>query len=135
MQEVIAEASARRGWSNEKASVVVDALRQTGKWGLDQLFLGFRADFKCEYCGLDFFSSVGAYKLWQQDHIDRHAGDHLENLALACLVCNVKLKNRWTPSAWQGMTRSEKIKDARAYVIGQRKLVQEEIDSYRKLLE
>lgn len=134
LEEVIAEACNRRGWPIEKASAVANAFVRTGKWGLDQMFLGFRAGFKCEYCGLDFLSSVDAYKLWQQDHIDRRAGDDSENLALACLVCNEKLKNRWSPSAWQGATRSERIKQVQSQLLNYRARVEAEIESCRKLL-
>jgi hypothetical protein len=101
-EEVAKEASVRRGWSLEKAQAIVNAFLRTRKWGPVELFLGFRAGFKCEYCGLDLLSAVDSYKLWEKDHIDPSGGDDPDNLALACLVCNSKLKNRWTPPAWQG---------------------------------
>jgi HNH endonuclease len=111
-EEVAKEASARRGWPVKKAKAIVNAFLRTGKWGRVELFLGFRAEFKCEYCGLDLLSTVDAYKLWEKDHIERGAGDDPENLALACLVCNSKLKNRWTLSAGSA-ERSTRLKVVR----------------------
>jgi len=133
-EEVAKEASARRGWSIERAQGVVNAFLCTRRWGLVELFLGFRAEFKCEYCGLDLLSEVDAYKLWEKDHINPSGGDDLDNLALACLVCNSKLKNRWTPPVWE-VERSARVRVVQDYLRSERARVEAEIASYRQLLE
>ena len=133
-EEVAKEASARRGWPIQKAQAIVNAFLRTGKWGSVELFLGFRADFKCEYCDLDLLSTVDAYKLWEKDHIERGAGDDLENLALACFVCNSKLKNRWTLPEGSA-ERGTRIKVVRDYLLRERERVKSEIASYRQLLD
>ena len=50
-----------------------------------------RANFKCEYCGLNILESVYTYELFQIDHIMpvSHGGsDTIDNYALACKLCN-----------------------------------------------
>lgn len=116
-EEVIALAQQRRGWSRERADAAVRKVMATNKWSLEQLYLGFKADFRCEYCGRDLLKSADDYKLWENDHIVRGAGDGLENLALACLVCNCKFKNRWRPSGEGGPgNRDALVAEAREYI-------------------
>ena len=133
-EEIAREASARRGWPVEKALRIVNALLGTGNWGPLDLFLGFRAGFKCEYCDLDLLSTVDAYKLWEKDHIERGTGDDPDNLALACLVCNSKLKNRWTLPAGP-VERHSRLKVVRDHLGTERERVEAQITSYRRLLE
>lgn len=92
---VVGAVAQDRGWPLERAASVVDQLRATNKWSPLAIYLGFRADFKCEYCGRDLLESVDSYKLREHDHISAGGPDEPGNLALACLVCNCKLKNRW----------------------------------------
>ncbi len=136
VEEIVKEASVRRGWPPDKAhKVVYEFLRR--RWPPVDLFLGFRAGFRCEYCGLDLLSSVDAYKLWEKDHIARRGGadpGNPENLALACLVCNFKLKGRWMPTAWPA-ERTERLKIVREYLSSQRLRVETEIATFRQLLE
>ena len=133
-EEVARFASQRRGWSMSQAIEKVHALLDTRKWGLIDLFLGFRADFKCEYCGLDLMSSPDSTKLWQKDHIVRGGGDEPDNLALCCLVCNCKLKNRWRLPA-QINNRADRVREVQEYVKRERERVGRELDEYRRILE
>jgi 5-methylcytosine-specific restriction endonuclease McrA len=60
-------------------------------WSLDAVQLGVRANFCCEYCGADLLATIESYDSWQRDHIvatAREGLDHLDNLALACKLCN-----------------------------------------------
>ena len=41
----------------------------SSSWEPQTLELGIRANFKCEYCGCDFFSSINNYDSIQRDHI------------------------------------------------------------------
>ena len=133
-EEVAQIASETRGWSMTQAIEKVHALLDTGKWGLIDLSLGFRAGFKCEYCGLDLISSPDSTKLWEKDHIVRGGGSDPDNLALTCLVCNCKLKNRWrVPSHINN--RTERIRDVQEYVKTKRDRVARELAEYRRILE
>lgn len=99
---------------------IIDALIRLPEWDLVAAQLGERANYQCEYCGLRLLDSVHNYKLWEKDHIiPVHAGgtDTLENLALACGICNSKLKNRWNPRArTQSTDRAELILIVRQYI-------------------
>lgn len=44
-------------------------LKRNFKWSEEQIQLGLRAKFKCEYCDKDLLSLIDNYKLWQKDHI------------------------------------------------------------------
>jgi len=62
--------------------------------------VGLRADYKCEYCGIDVLSSAQAYRGAAWDHIlPRECYGHLDtfaNKALVCASCH-SLKGRIDP--------------------------------------
>ncbi|RBO82377.1 hypothetical protein [Marinomonas aquiplantarum] len=43
---------------------IIEALVNTGQWGENDVILGIRAGFKCEYCDKDLLVSVENYKEW-----------------------------------------------------------------------
>jgi 5-methylcytosine-specific restriction endonuclease McrA len=84
---------------NDDARIVRELIA-TRKWGLSGKWVKvcLRANFKCEYCGCDFFASPEAYKQIEREHIvpkHRQGADDLNNLALACRTCNFCFKGRW----------------------------------------
>ena len=130
--DVAREAARLRGWSLEKAKAVVDRFEGTGKWGPVELLIGFRAAFKCEYCERNLLKDADSYVLWQKDHIQRHGGDDVENLALACLICNARLKNRWEPPR-EG-NRAAQIEAVKTYLSDRRSRIERELVEVRELL-
>ena len=92
---------------NEKVrQAVVDQVMATNKWSVEAARLAERADFRCEYCGLDFLASPENYKLFQVDHIvPISKGGSLidfENFALACKPCNYSFKRSFDPRTMAG---------------------------------
>jgi 5-methylcytosine-specific restriction endonuclease McrA len=78
-----------------------DELVAKGLQFRDQATIGTLADFRCEYCGLDFLDPERPenYRHWQWDHIVPKAKGgttDIENIACACLMCNL-LKGQWDP--------------------------------------
>lgn len=70
-----------------------------------------RADFKCEYCGLDFLASFNECFNVQLDHIQPRSNGGSEeesNLAACCTTCN-SLKWAYVP---RGNNRQERIAEA-----------------------
>jgi hypothetical protein len=69
-------------------------------WSREQVRLGDRARWCCEYCGQNLLDNPDAYASWQIDHIvpvrAGGSGD-FANLALACRNCNFLFKNKWDP--------------------------------------
>ncbi len=47
----------------------IDRIAENKDWSTGTAYLCLRADFKCEYCGLDFLASPDNYKQIQVDHI------------------------------------------------------------------
>ena len=94
---------------------MIEALVNTGQWGENDVILGIRAGFKCEYCDKDLLASVDNYKEWQRDHIiplSKGGEDINENIAISCKTCNVNIKGRWNPaseSTSENPTRQELI--------------------------
>jgi hypothetical protein len=125
-----------RGWPLERAASAVDQLLATNKWSPLAIYLGFRADFKCEYCGRDLLESVDSYKLWEHDHISPGGADEPDNLALACLICNCKLKNRWwKPDITGGSgSREDRINQVRLFLADRRAALEPELDKIRTLV-
>jgi hypothetical protein len=134
--DVVAMAEKRKGWSRGRAEAVVRELMQGGKWGLDQLFIGFQANFFCEYCGRDLLESADSYKLWEMDHIIPGEGDDSSNLALACLPCNCKFKNRWwRPSGNVGSgDRDGLVAEVKKYVAQRRQETDREVAALKEKL-
>ena len=75
-----------------------DALIGAG-WDSVTLQLAIDTGFKCQYCDLDFFSSVNAYDSIEVEHIIpmNPGSDEVSNKTLACHTCN-KMKRRWNPA-------------------------------------
>jgi HNH endonuclease len=69
-------------------------------WSREQVELGNRANWCCEYCGQNFLGSPDAYASWQVDHIvpvSCKGSGEFDNLAIACRNCNFLFKNKWNP--------------------------------------
>jgi len=112
---------------------VVAALVATGQWSAEQVNLGFRAAFCCEYCDRDLLASVDDYDSWQVDHIvptSRGGLDVFDNKAIACKTCNASMKRRWDPRTVVGSDadRAALVGAAREHVAGRRLAKQIEID-------
>jgi len=122
------------GWSREDAEHVVSELMDVDTfWSPEAIALGARAHFRCEYCGRDLLGSSDDFKLWERDHILRSdpPDDSLENLALSCLVCNSKLKSKWTPP---GETRGERIQAVVDYVADLRARNEQRLKGFHRIL-
>ena len=114
-----------------------DALVQEG-WHPSSLELGIQTGFKCQYCGLDFFSSVNAYDSIEVEHIiPKNPGlDQPSNMTLACRTCN-KMKRRWNPAlhSQPGTERQHLISTATTYIRKLRKKKAEQIARERTLAD
>jgi hypothetical protein len=81
------------------------------QWSPEQIELGVRAGFKCEYCGRDLLASVDDYDAWQVDHVfpaSRRGPEDPENKAVSCKTCNF-MKRNWIP---EGTTIDSARRDA-----------------------
>lgn len=105
---------------------IVKQLLALGYWSERSAVVATRAEFKCEYCDLEFYATPENYKLWETDHIvprrRRADADNLENLAAACLVCNSKFKGQFDPriEAGSNATREQLIAAVRQYIVEQK---------------
>jgi 5-methylcytosine-specific restriction endonuclease McrA len=135
-EEVIGMARARKGWAPERARDAVRKIMDTGKWSLETLYIGFRADFQCEYCGRPLLRSPEDYKLWEKDHIVAGGGDDPANLALACTVCNCKFKNSWWHSAEGSAAtdRQQRIQAVQRYIKQRRDETAREVEHLVQIL-
>lgn len=123
--------------NNEISEALVSKL----KWSTVSAELGLSANFRCEYCGLDFLSSVENYKQWQIDHIlpasiyPEKINDP-ENKALACRTCNFDLKKNWDVSkvVSSNASRIDKIKAIQKYLFIKRSEALIEITNVRKII-
>tara|TARA_R110000744_G_scaffold63053_1_gene129795 strand:+ start:713 stop:1090 length:378 start_codon:yes stop_codon:yes gene_type:complete len=119
---------------------VIEALVNTGQWGENDVILGIRAGFKCEYCDKDLLASVDNYKEWQKDHIiplSKGGEDINENIAISCKTCNVNIKGRWNPadeSTPENLTRQELITIVREYGIRRRTQMLNDVCLFRKIV-
>lgn len=89
-----------------------------------------RAKFCCEYCDRRLLRSLDDYYSWQIDHIIPNHDDSLDNCALTCQTCN-HLKRNYSPA---GVTREERVADARRAVTNRRAEKRAELDRLRELL-
>ena len=119
---------------------VVQELMSTGKWSKATARLGERADYRCEYCGLDLLATVENYKLWQIDHIIplKSGGDPTDpdNLAVACKQCNWDFKARWDPrtETESDATRTELIDGVRRYIKERKAESEKELERVRSIV-
>lgn len=114
---------------DETQSLAVMFQREFG-WGFQNSEGSVRAGFKCEYCGKPQLESVDAYFSWEIDHINLNGGEELENIALACRMCN-HVKHFHVP---KGATRSERIADTLRHIEGQLQLKRDELAQLKELL-
>tara|TARA_R110001583_G_scaffold194280_1_gene364852 strand:- start:1237 stop:1611 length:375 start_codon:yes stop_codon:yes gene_type:complete len=117
---------------------IIESLVSTGQWGENDVVLGIRAGFKCEYCDKDLLASVDNYKGWQKDHIiptSKGGADINDNIAISCKTCNVNIKSRWNPAelAQESATREDLIKVVRKYVKNRRTQMLSDICLFRKI--
>jgi 5-methylcytosine-specific restriction endonuclease McrA len=117
---------------------IIESLVSTGRWGEDDVKLGIRAGFKCEYCDKDLLASVDNYKEWQKDHIiptSKGGKDSNGNIALSCKTCNVNIKSRWNPADVAGgnASRQELINAVREFVREERTVMLSDICTFRAI--
>lgn len=97
------------------------------------LDVALRANFKCEYCGLDLLSNITTYDLFQIDHIypqSKNLDDTLENLALSCKLCNTLKRNHFpetTPTS-----REKAVEYFQDYVAEKRSVKEKALNSVRE---
>ncbi len=133
--QVIAFIAEKKKWNRQATEEVVKKLLAMN-WGLIDIYIGFRSNFQCEYCDRKFLDRPDDYKLWEKDHIARRAvddADNPENMALSCLICNTKLKNRWLPDKWP-QERSERIDVIRLKLNEMRQQVSKQLADIRALV-
>lgn len=114
----------------------VAALTADGKWSVEQVHLGFRAGFHCEYCDRDLLASVDDYDAWQVDHLvpqSRGGDQSFDNKAISCKTCNF-LKRVWDPRLTPELSRPELIAVVRQHIAARRATKQAEIDRVRALV-
>ena len=95
-------------------------------WPQYQIDIGERAGFRYEYCGKDLLASYDDYDLWQVDHIVPGGGDHLDNLALSCKLCNF-VKRGTDPSKTAKLTQRQDLIDAARNIVKERRKAKEMI--------
>lgn len=119
---------------------IIEELVTTGQWDEDDVILGIRAGFKCEYCDKDLLASVDNYKEWQKDHIipkSKGGEDINENIAISCKTCNVNIKGRWNPAdelTTDNPTRQELINVVREYGNKRRSQMLSDICLFREIV-
>ena len=119
---------------------VVEKLVATNKWYKRTAELGERANYRCEYCGLDLLGSVESYKLWGIDHIiPISAGgdpDDINNLAVACRHCNCDFKRTYDPREVTGpiATREQLINAGRNYIFQQKEKTLKEVKKVQEII-
>jgi hypothetical protein len=103
-------------------------------WNEHTLAVALRARFKCEYCGLDFLASEQNYYLFERDHVlpeSKGGEDKYDNLAASCRLCNT-IKRAFMPP---GVTREDRIKEAKIYIAKYREKRSNEVTEMRKRVE
>jgi HNH endonuclease len=118
---------------------IVQQLVALGSWSDLSARLGERADYRCEYCGVDLLESPRAYKLWQNDHIVpvSHGGkSDPENLAVACKSCNWDFKCDYDPreAAGPNAFREELIAAAKKQIEKNKSEALKKLESIRRIV-
>lgn len=108
------------------------------KWDPATLELAIHTQFKCQYCGLDFLSSVNAYDSIEVEHIvpKNPGADEPSNKTLVCRTCN-KMKRRWNPEL-HAPTQSDRqglLSVAAEYIQDKRKKKAQEVARVKILAE
>ncbi|MGY3614856.1 HNH endonuclease [Bradyrhizobium sp. USDA 10063] len=129
---IVDEDQRRKKIMGRDTEQVIQQMVATGKWSDRFVRLSLRADFKCEYCGLDFLASPENYKQWQCDHIvprRRGGSEDFDNLAATCRTCNFSFKGHWDPRKRVGpsATRACLIKAAKWYIAERKRLTEQQI--------
>lgn len=111
-----------------------------GNWAESAAHYGYRADFCCEYCGLNLLSSVDNFKQWENDHIApkwASGTDEDWNIAVACRTCNFHLKGKWDPRevCGENAPREELIRAVQNYVREQRTKFLKELVQVRETID
>ena len=102
------------------------------EWSETQITVGERADFCCEYCGKDLLGSPESYDQWNIDHIIPNGDESIDNLALACRLCNF-IKRKTDPSKSAVSNDRESLINAAKSLINERRF--KKINQYIKTLE
>lgn len=104
-------------------------------WSAQQVDVGIRANFCCEYCERDLISSVNDYDAWQVDHILPRTDEResLWNLALSCKTCNfLKRHSIPTDPIDPKSDRSHAISVVRELINERRERKQAQVDFLKK---
>lgn len=123
-----------------KDDLIVKEMVATGKWSDEQVRIGLRAHFRCEYCGLDFYASPENYKQWQRDHIiPLTAGgtETFDNFAASCRTCNYCFKASWDPRkrAGENATRTQLIAVAQDYIRERKQLTMQQLAREKAIVD
>lgn len=122
---------------------IIKILKRKFRWSEDQIKLGLRAKFKCEYCDKDLLLSVDNYKLWQKDHIiplsskiENFDYESFENLAIACRQCNINFKGKYNVAGNLGYQKSrlEYLLHLRKYITEIKLSKENELNEMKKYL-
>ncbi len=118
---------------------IIGELVAHGKWSREQVEIGLRAGFRCEYCKLEFYASPENYKQWQREHIvplSKGGTEDFENLAVACHTCNDCFKGHWDPRKYAGQkaTRAELIAAAQRYIRERKQLTEQQIAGEKAII-
>lgn len=119
---------------------LVRELAKFSNWAESAARYVVRANFSCEYCGLDLLASVDNFKQWENDHIvPASAGgtDDDSNIAVSCRTCNWHLKRGWDPSSECGSNaeREELVDAVREYVRKRRTRFLRELVEVRETID
>ena len=126
--------------TNDRKNILVKELAEEFRWSHEQIELALRAKCKCEYCGIDLFSSCDNYILWEVDHIvPKSCGisvydfNDFNNLAISCSQCNW-LKSKYNPLD-EKFDREKCIIIAKNYINERRAKKQDELNSIIKIFD
>jgi hypothetical protein len=114
---------------------VIKELVDSYGWSRETLAVWRRANYQCEYCQAKLLASVDEYFYGSHvEHIVPDAGEHADNLALACKTCNfIKRKKNFSETG-QLLTRDQLIAKATEFISQRRTLNEERLRRVRELL-
>lgn len=119
---------------------LVHELVKFGNWSESAVRYGIRANFCCEYCGMDLLASVDNFRQWENDHIVPTSASGLDsdqNIAVACRTCNWHIKRGWNPQDVCGAdaSRERLIRATQAYIRQQRTRFLRELVEVREIVD